>query len=290
MRSAVSSKETAKIWYLRIQGSRVGRWSSLNLQSSSPMSHWCSKVCTWAVPVLQWMGPQVIPIILNQTLWLRTQRRTRKSHNFVVPDKKIGWKKWRRAWSPAHRNLLPVKSGLIQRAQLGESKLFRHHHLLHSPDMEHHVEKSGARGSRFTGITLHEFKTSSSMPATFGFNWKRFSFKKGPFLPISFIQIQNQEFQHFDSSRIPQGTTSLILLFQLLTKWNALFRATCILFTMAVCPLSFFKRFPDSGSFQSALCFSSDTKVSIYVYSMFVRIWYVQKARGSPHPQDTQEL
>lgn len=66
MRSAVSSKETAKIWYLRIQGSRVGRWSSLNLQSSSPMSHWCSKVCTWAVPVLQWMGPQVIPIILTK--------------------------------------------------------------------------------------------------------------------------------------------------------------------------------------------------------------------------------
>lgn len=35
MRSAVSSKETAKIWYLRIQGSRVGRWSSLNLQLSN---------------------------------------------------------------------------------------------------------------------------------------------------------------------------------------------------------------------------------------------------------------
>ena len=113
MRSAVSSKETAKIWYLRIQGSRVGRWSSLNLQSSSPMSHWCSKVCTWAVPVLQWMGPQVIPIILTKpygsghsveranptTSWYLTKRSAGKNG-----DRSLTWLIQRAEFAWENRN------------------------------------------------------------------------------------------------------------------------------------------------------------------------------------------
>lgn len=100
---------------------------------------------------------------------------------------------------------------------LGESKLFGHHHLLHSPDMEHHVEKSGATKSSLTGITLHEFKTSGSMPATFGFNWKRFSFKR----PVSFNKFHtNPKTKSFNFLTHPGFPKALLVLYYPFNSWQ----------------------------------------------------------------------